>query len=98
MEAKSIARLELIQVAEAVSREKSIEKEEVIVAMEEAILVECGGRSRPRRPGERRGARRRRDALRYRPNVSSRGRSSACPSCFSLQARRVTYGRAAPSS
>ena len=37
MEAKSIARLELIQVAEAVSREKSIEKEEVIVAMEEAI-------------------------------------------------------------
>ena len=37
MEVKSIARLELIQVAEAVSREKSIEKEEVIVAMEEAI-------------------------------------------------------------
>ena len=37
MEAKSISRLELIQVAEAVSREKSIEKEEVIIAMEEAI-------------------------------------------------------------
>ncbi len=37
MEIKSIPRLELIQVAEAVSREKSIEKEEVIVAMEEAI-------------------------------------------------------------
>ncbi len=37
MEAKSIPRLELIQVAEAVSREKSIDKEEVIVAMEEAI-------------------------------------------------------------
>ena len=30
MEAKSIARLELIQVAEAVSREKSIEKENQI--------------------------------------------------------------------
>ena len=37
MELKSIPRLELIQVAEAVSREKSIEKEEVILAMEEAI-------------------------------------------------------------
>ncbi len=37
MEVKSIPRLELIQVAEAVSREKSIDKEEVIVAMEEAI-------------------------------------------------------------
>ena len=37
MEAKSIPRLELIQVAETVSREKSIEKEEVILAMEEAI-------------------------------------------------------------
>ena len=37
MEVKSIPRLELIQVAEAVSREKSIEKEEVIIAMEEAI-------------------------------------------------------------
>ena len=37
MELKSIPRLELIQVAEAVSREKSIEKEEVISAMEEAI-------------------------------------------------------------
>ena len=37
MEIKSIPRLELIQVAESVSREKSIEKEEVIVAMEEAI-------------------------------------------------------------
>ena len=37
MEMKSIPRLELIQVAEAVSREKSIDKEEVIVAMEEAI-------------------------------------------------------------
>ena len=37
MEVKSIPRLELIQVAEAVSREKSIEKEEVILAMEEAI-------------------------------------------------------------
>ncbi len=37
MEAKSIPRLELIQVAESVSREKSIEKEEVIIAMEEAI-------------------------------------------------------------
>ena len=36
MELKSIPRLELIQVAEAVSREKSIEKEEVIFAMEEA--------------------------------------------------------------
>ena len=37
MEVKSIPRLELLQVAEAVSREKSIEKEEVITAMEEAI-------------------------------------------------------------
>ena len=37
MELKSIPRLELIQVAEAVSREKSIEKEEVILALEEAI-------------------------------------------------------------
>ena len=37
MEVKSIPRLELIQVAETVSREKSIEKEEVISAMEEAI-------------------------------------------------------------
>ena len=37
MEIKSIPRLELIQVAEAVSREKSIDKEEVIAAMEEAI-------------------------------------------------------------
>ena len=37
MEIKSIPRLELIQVAETVSREKSIEKEEVITAMEEAI-------------------------------------------------------------
>ena len=37
MEVKSIPRLELIQVAEAVSREKSIDKEEVILAMEEAI-------------------------------------------------------------
>ena len=37
MEVKSIPRLELIQVAEAVSREKSIDKEEVIIAMEEAI-------------------------------------------------------------
>ena len=37
MELKSIPRLELIQVAEAVSREKSIYKEEVILAMEEAI-------------------------------------------------------------
>ena len=37
MELKSIPRLELIQVAEAVSREKSIDKEEVILAMEEAI-------------------------------------------------------------
>ena len=37
MEVKSIPRLELIQVAEAVSREKSIDKEEVITAMEEAI-------------------------------------------------------------
>ncbi len=37
MEVKSIPRIELIQVAEAVSREKSIDKEEVITAMEEAI-------------------------------------------------------------
>ena len=37
MELKSIPRLELIQVAEAVSRERSIDKEEVILAMEEAI-------------------------------------------------------------
>ena len=37
MELKSIPILELIQVAEAVSREKSIDKEEVILAMEEAI-------------------------------------------------------------
>ena len=37
MEIKSIPRLELIQVAEAVSREKSIDKEEVILAMQEAI-------------------------------------------------------------
>ena len=37
MEVKSIPRLELIQVAETVSREKSIDKEEVILAMEEAI-------------------------------------------------------------
>ena len=37
MEVKSLPRLELIQVAEAVSREKSIDKEEVIIAMEEAI-------------------------------------------------------------
>ena len=37
MEVKSIPRLELLQVAEAVSREKSIDKEEVITAMEEAI-------------------------------------------------------------
>ena len=37
MELKSIPRLELIQVAEAVSREKSIDKEEVVLAMEEAI-------------------------------------------------------------
>ena len=37
MEVKSIPRLELIQVAESVSREKSIDKEEVITAMEEAI-------------------------------------------------------------
>ena len=37
MEIKSLPRLELIQVAEAVSREKSIDKEEVITAMEEAI-------------------------------------------------------------
>ena len=37
MELKSIPRIELIQVAETVAREKSIEKEEVILAMEEAI-------------------------------------------------------------
>jgi N utilization substance protein A len=37
MELKSIPRLELIQVAESVSRERSIDKEEVILAMEEAI-------------------------------------------------------------
>ena len=37
MEVKSLPRFELIQVAEAVSREKSIDKEEVITAMEEAI-------------------------------------------------------------
>ena len=37
MEVKSIPRLELLQVAEAVSREKLIDKEEVITAMEEAI-------------------------------------------------------------
>ena len=37
MEVKSIPRLELIQVAETVSREKSIDKEEVMIAMEEAI-------------------------------------------------------------
>ncbi len=37
MEIKSIPRLELLQVAETVSREKSIDKEEVILAMEEAI-------------------------------------------------------------
>ncbi len=37
MEVKSIPRLELLQVAESVSREKSIDKEEVITAMEEAI-------------------------------------------------------------
>ena len=37
MELKSIPRLELIQVAETVSREKSIDKEEVLIAMEEAI-------------------------------------------------------------
>ncbi len=37
MEVKAIPRLELLQVAEAVSREKSIDKEEVITAMEEAI-------------------------------------------------------------
>ncbi len=37
MEVKSLPRLELIQVAEAVSREKSIDKEEVMTAMEEAI-------------------------------------------------------------
>ncbi len=37
MELKSIPRLELLQVAETVSREKSIDKEEVILAMEEAI-------------------------------------------------------------
>ena len=37
MEVKSLPRLELIQVAETVSREKSIDKEEVITAMEEAI-------------------------------------------------------------
>jgi len=37
MEVKSLPRLELIQVAEAVSREKSIDKEVVITAMEEAI-------------------------------------------------------------
>ena len=43
MELKSIPRLELIQVAEAVSREKSIEKEEVILAMEEAIQTETLG-------------------------------------------------------
>ena len=40
MEVKSIPRLELIQVAEAVSREKSIDKEEVMLAMEEAIQKE----------------------------------------------------------
>ena len=34
MEVKSIPRLELIQFAEAVSREKSIDKEEVILPME----------------------------------------------------------------
>ena len=37
MEVKAIPRLELLQVAEAVSREKLIDKEEVITAMEEAI-------------------------------------------------------------
>ena len=37
MEVTSLPRLELIQVAAAVSREKSIDKEEVITAMEEAI-------------------------------------------------------------
>ena len=40
MEVKSIPRLELIQVAEAVSREKSIEKEEVIIEAKQILDVE----------------------------------------------------------
>ena len=37
MDTSSIPGLELIQVADVVAREKSIEREEVMVAMEEAI-------------------------------------------------------------
>ena len=37
MDTSSIPGLELIQIADVVAREKSIDREEVIVAMEEAI-------------------------------------------------------------
>ena len=37
MDTSSIPGLELIQVADVVAREKSIDREEVMVAMEEAI-------------------------------------------------------------
>ena len=37
MDTSSIPGLELIQVADVVAREKSIEREEVMLAMEEAI-------------------------------------------------------------
>ena len=44
MDTSSIPGLELIQVADVVAREKSIEREEVMVAMEEAI--QKAGRAR----------------------------------------------------
>ncbi len=44
MDTSSIPGLELMQIADVVAREKSIEREEVIVAMEEAI--QKAGRSK----------------------------------------------------
>ncbi len=44
MDTSSIPGLELIQIADVVAREKSIDREEVIIAMEEAI--QKAGRSK----------------------------------------------------
>ena len=44
MDTSSIPGLELMQIADVVAREKSIEREEVIMAMEEAI--QKAGRSK----------------------------------------------------
>ena len=52
----SANRLELLQIADAVAREKSIDKEIVIEAIEEAI--QKGARARYGGGGARRGARR----------------------------------------